>query len=146
MQKIKLNNKNLKIQVNDDGEYIVLPFEDKTFIHRFYKMIDDFKEVESSFIDKGKLIDELEDSIDEFGISSKERKFMELDLEIHTFLKEQIDLLFGENTCKKVFGDIVPSFVLITEFLDEISPFIEIHLKEKIKVINKYSAEREGNV
>ena len=51
----------------------------------------------------------------------------------------------GERTCKKVFGEITPSPILITDFFDQIIPIAQRYANGRNKELwEKYSRERDG--
>ena len=56
-----------------------------------------------------------------------------------------IDNMFGENACKKVFGDIIPNPYLIADFLDQLTPIAEQYMDARQKKISeRYSRNRKG--
>ena len=63
------------------------------------------------------------------------------------FFKERVDGLLGEGTCRKVFGDIVPSVDLYVDFINQLAPYFEKYGKERQKkLMQKYNPNRRGNV
>ncbi len=53
----------------------------------------------------------------------------------------------GEGTCRKVFGDIVPSVDLYVDFINQLAPYFEKYGKERQKkLMQKYNPNRRGNV
>jgi hypothetical protein len=124
MDNIRISNSNKKIQVNDEGEYIVLPFSDQSFPNRYYKMIDGFTEMKKEIDSKAKEV-------------VTEREIVVFISDIHQKAKEDIDMLLGADTCKKVFGDIVPSIEMIQEFFEKLLPFFQAYSEERKKEINR---------
>lgn len=132
-----------RIEVNDDGEYITLNFADQSFPMRFYEMMDDFEKKRPEYERRAQELDQDESLTQE----ERTRRGLGLNLEMHAYLKTQIDALFGPETCRKVFGDIVPGVDLYTEFLNQLTPYFEKYGKERQKKLEqKYSAARRGNV
>ena len=65
--------------------------------------------------------------------------------EISSEVSTAIDDLFGDNTCKNIFGCDKPSSFLLVEFLDYISSFVEDFKNKRLEKINeKYGAGRLG--
>ena len=57
----------------------------------------------------------------------------------------EVDKLFGEGTCKKVFGDIAPGFDLFLDFFEQLTPYLQEFSRERTQCMSKYSADRIGN-
>lgn len=124
MDSIRVSNLNKKIEVNDEGEYIVLPFSDQAFPKRFFDMVESLSSMQKEIEGKSTSIND-------------EREFVEFNSDLHQRAKEEIDKLFGADTCKKVFGDIVPGIDLIQDFLEQLMPFFEKFSKERQKELKK---------
>lgn len=122
---------NLKISVNDNGEYILIPIEDAQFICKFYDMIDNFSS----------LIDNVQSRCE--GKTEKEQVLVITD-ELQNITAE-LDYMFGENCCKKVFGDIVPTPYLLGDFFDQLIPIMSNYTDERQKkIVEKYNRSRNG--
>lgn len=140
---IRIDTGAKRVYVNDNDEYIILNFADQRFPTRFDDMVEDFKEKQKEFQKRAQEIDDnkelTEDKRKEYG--------HRLNLEVCTYFRDQIDKLFGPETCRKVFGDIIPGIDLFGEFLEKISPFFEKYAKERgAKLAQKYNPLRKGNV
>lgn len=120
MSSIRVKNINKKIEVNDEGEYIVLPFSDQSFPKRFFELFDSLSKMQKEAETK---IHDIKD----------ERSLIDFNADIHERAKEEIDKVFGVGTCKKVFGDIVPGIDMIQDFFEQLMPFFEEHSKENKK-------------
>lgn len=132
-----------RIEVNDAGEYITLNFADQSLPIRFFELADEFQAKEPEYRAKAEAIDANETLTD----YERMRAAAQLNLEFHTYFKEQIDRLFGPETCRKVFGDIIPGAELYGDFLAQITPYFEKYGKERAKKLQKkYSPARKGNV
>ncbi len=141
MDKIRVGQDRVKkIEVNDEGEFIELNFNDRSFPHRFFGLIESFEKKEKEFLKKAKEIEEKECDTKE-----KDRAFLELDKEIHCFLMEQVDNVFGEDTCRKVFGDIVPAVECYKDFFEALMPYFKDYAKS-VSENTKYNAKRTGSV
>lgn len=140
---IRVNTGAKRIEVNDDGEYITLNFGDQTFPTRYFAMLDDFQAREPEFTKQAQEIDKREYPSD----IDKSRAIAAFNLEMHEYFRDKIDGLFGAETCRKVFGDIVPGIELYSDFLEQLAPFFDAYGKERSKKISsKYNAARKGNV
>ncbi len=139
---IRVNTGAKRIQVNDDGDCIVLNFADQSLPSRYFTLLEDLNTKRDAYIEKAKEIDAAKaDEMERFIA------YAALNLEIHQYMREQVDGLFGADTCKKVFGDIVPSIDLYEDFFTQLSPYFEKYaLERKAKLQEKYNPERTGNV
>lgn len=145
MEKIRIGNQNIKrIEVNDNGEYIELNFNDRSFPARFYELAKKFDEYKNEFEKRYADIEKEADEVDELGLSVKLRKKYELDLEIHEKIKDEVDKLFGADTCRKVFGDITPNLECYVDLFTQLTPFIEEYAKKQAESA-KYNPNRMGN-
>ncbi len=137
----RINTGAVKIEVNDEGEFITLPFGDQSFPSRFFALIEDFNSREAEFKGKAENIEKTDQAELEKAASN-----VALNLEIHQYFKTEIDKVFGAETCRKVFGDIVPSVELYAEFFDRLKPYFDKFNKERTQKMKKYSPKRTGNV
>ena len=69
----------------------------------------------------------------------------ELAYELDVFAKASVDDIFGDGTCKKVFGDIVPPIEMYTEFIEAITPYFQEYALNRAKKLSKYSPNRMGS-
>lgn len=128
--------KGIKINVNDAGDCIVANVNDNTFVEKFYNLVE--------------TVDRL----------SKEMNTVELDLEdiesgkqyVDTVrdktdqIVKEIDSLFGQDACEKVFGQgVSPTGYAIADFFDQLVPIFEKYANERQKKIaNRYTRRRKG--
>ena len=129
MDRICLNNGNKKIEINDSGDYIVIPMGDNSFPERVIKFS---KDAESKY----KLLVEKEIELKDSGIEvvSKMRS------EIFTSIGPMFDELFGVGSCKTVFGNMAPSHDIMLDFMEQIVPLVERYATERQSEIEtKYS-------
>lgn len=134
---IRINSGTKKIEVNDEGDYILLPLADDKFIKSFYKMLDDVKKKTETAVSELPSEDESDETI--LGA-------MDEVIGVGDCLFEQTERLFGDGTCRKVFGEIRPGVTLFMEFFNAIIPFIEEYQQERDSRLNKYGAGRTGSV
>lgn len=71
---------------------------------------------------------------------------IELEYEVNIYFKAKIDILFGEGTCRKVYGDILPSVDMHIELLTQLLPYFEEYAKKRREKMSRYDAGRMGNV
>lgn len=131
MENIRVN-KGIVIEVNDAGDTITINTEDQSLVDKFYGMMERLQEIK----------EEMEaPEMEKKG----EREILKIMIERTKEIMKEIDNIFSEGSCKKIFGDIVPSAYLIVEFFDQMTPIVEKHMKERRKEIeNRYSRRRKG--
>lgn len=131
-----------RIEVNDNGDYIVLDFSDNSVPDRFFSMIDRVQEHGDACT---KELEKISSEHKE-GSESYTRAAASLLRKVHEKIMGEVDGFFGPNTCKKVFGDIVPGIELYDDFFTQLMPYFEQAGKERAQRMSKYSAARTGNV
>lgn len=136
MEKLTRKQENLiKIEVNDEGDFITINLSDTDFPLRFHLMHD-------SILEKMKELETQKENIEKMEIREQLRHRSDLQKRIAA----DVDMLFGENTCRKVFGDITPDIYSIMEFFEEVVPIISKYGKKRNQAIeSRYSAKRRGS-
>jgi len=145
MNKLRVNTGKVVIEVNDQGETIELNFEDQEFPVKVAKLIENFEDKKAELETIYNTLD-LSDDITAGVLDPKVVKFSEISLDAHKYFKEKIDNVFGKETCRKVFGDIVPSMEHISSFIEQLTPYFDEHKKSVQAKFDKYNAGRVGNV
>ena len=130
--KLRIDTGVRKIEVNDNGDYIMLQVADQSIPAKLKKFV---KAVEA----KAAKLAELTDSED------NAEAVEELAYELDVFSKASIDDIFGDGTCKKVFGDIVPPIEMYIEFIEAITPYFQEYALNRAKKLSKYSPNRMGS-
>ena len=123
-----------RIEVNDNGDYITVNISDNSFFRRF----DDFvKWLNVKTVEADKISQDTESDFSE--------RFNAYDALCRESCKE-LDALFGEGCCRKVFLDIEsPGMELVADFIDQIIPIIQGFATERNqKITSKYSPNRKG--
>ena len=143
---IRVNTGAKKIEVNDNGDFIMLNLNDEGFAKRYLDMLDFFQEKARELEPQFKLIDEQEETFDNMGISNDVKQAIKLSTDFHEKIRDCIDNVFGKDACLKVFGPILPSSEMYFDFFEQIAPYFEAFGKERAKKTNKYNAGRTGNV
>lgn len=139
MEKIRLQRNIKRIEVNDNGEFITLDFDDLNLPYRYYGMIRRFEKDRAEFA--AKLSEKFKDSSPDL-ISDE---LINAERELNIYLRDAVDEVFGEGTCRKVYGDILPSVKMHLQFFDALRPYFEEEAKRRQQKMNKYSARRMGN-
>lgn len=142
MAGIRVKTSAKRIEVNDNGEYIVLDFGDNSFPDRFFAMVDRVQEQANAATSEAEEIDDRYEK----GSEEHMRASAALWRKIHENIMDEIDSLFGVGTCKKVFGDIVPGIELYDDFFTQLIPYFNEAGQERARRMSKYSASRVGNV
>lgn len=139
MDKIRIQRNVKRIEVNDNGDILELDFDDLNLPYNFYAMIKKFETDRAKFTEelaaklKGKSSDEISDEL------------VDAERELNIYMRDAIDKVFGEGTCRKVYGDILPSVEMHLQFFDALRPFFDEELKRRQEKMNKYSARRMGD-
>ena len=142
MAGIRVQNGAKKIEVNDSGDSIVLNFGGHQFPSRFFALLDRVQALAEEAEPREAEIQAAHPA----GSLERNRRLAELDREIHQAIAAEVDGLFGEGTCRKVFGDILPGVELFDDFFTQLMPYFEQAGKERADRMRKYSAARTGNV
>lgn len=140
MDSIRIRSAAKVIEVNDAGETITLNFGDQDFPNRFFAMLDRVQARATQAEQEEKAIRSSKDQ-DEAA-----RALAAFSADLHRFIMAEVDGVFGANTCRKVFGDIVPGVELFDEFFTALMPYFEQYGKERAQRLQKYSAQRSGDV
>lgn len=117
MAGIRVNTGNLKIEVNDNGDYIVLR-KDMGFINKVVNFSDGLSVLQKEFNEKAQLINK--DDVN---------AMQTLLYNTHKQLHDALDMIFGTDTCKKVFGDgevdVIPTLDQVADFCEQLIPYIQ---------------------
>ena len=136
-EKLRINSGVKAIEVNNSGEYIYIPVNDSAFFKRvsnFYDwVIKKQAEFEAEFKNKAETDISISDAIS-------------MQLKLSNDICAELDKLFGEGCCRKVFKDVQsPDIILIWEFLEQLMPILQKYAMERNERINfKYNKNRRG--
>lgn len=121
----------LRISVNDSGGEIYLPVEDIQFIEDFYNMLDTFEGIAGETKEKTA------------GLVSGDR--VRPLAEDSRRMVQEIDRVFGDGCCQKVFGRTTPSMYLIADFIDQMIPILNQYANDRqSRIADKYNRNRRG--
>ena len=145
MDSLRVDSGIKKIEVNDNGDYISIPISDTTFYERFGALIKNFEKKQAEIEQQGKELsekhkdkpdDDVDMIVDVFDLYSKLCKDV----------CAELDKLFGEGCCRKVFvGVKIPSVELIGDFFEQIVPLLNQYAKERNQKIDlMYNQNRKS--
>lgn len=120
------------IVVNDEGETIIMNAEDQQFIEKFYGLIN--------------RLDDIEKDMQSPAVKQKsDHEQLKLMIELTKEIMAEIDAMFGAESCRKIFGDIVPNPYLIADFFEQLQPIAEKYVDARQKdIAKKYNNKRKG--
>ena len=131
---VRVNTGIKRIEVNDKGEYIEISLNNAKFFDEFGELVSWLSKKQE---DLNALPEPAEDDAE--GIAA----IVCMRTGILKELAERLDRIFGAGACKKIFGDIIPDEVLVADFLEQITPFVEQLAKERNQKLNdKYNRNR----
>lgn len=131
MNEIRVNS-GIVVNVNDNGDTIVVQTEDQLFMDKFFALTEK--------------LDKIANEANASELEQKsEREQLRFLMDRTKTIMEDIDGLFGKDTCKKVFGDIIPSPYLIADFFDQLTPIAKQYMDvRQEKISRKYNRKRKG--
>lgn len=144
--KISVNSGVKVIEVNDQGETISLPLGDPAFTHGLVELMQ-------LFSDKAGEVAQACKNIDISAVAAEKAEQLSvvasLNLKVCTEMKERVDALFGDDVCRKVFGNIVPGMAAFSDFFDQLASFIEEYGREREEKLRhrleKYTKKYQKN-
>lgn len=143
MAGIRVNTGVKRIEVNDNGDYITINLNDNDFMDRFFAAYENIQKMgDESTAKEAEIREKHKDN--EAGTELMKDIFA-LYSEVGRKMKDEVENLFGAGTCKKVFGDITPTFDLYIDFFEQLTPYLREFAAEKTQRMSKYSAARTGN-
>ncbi len=140
MEKIRLQRNVKRIEVNDNGDILKLDFDDLNLPYKFYGMVKQFE------TDRVKFVKELAEKLKDMSDDESMDTMVQAERELNVYMRDAVDEVFGEGTCRKVYGDILPSVEMHMQFFDALRPYFEEEAKRRQQRMNKYNAGRMGNV
>lgn len=129
MDRISFDNGNKKIEINDSGDFIIIPMADNSFPERVINFSKKAEEKYSELVEK-------EIELKNSGIEEVSKMRCQIFTEIGVYFDE----LFGVGSCLKVFGNIAPCQDIMITFMEQIVPLVERYANERQTEIEvKYS-------
>ena len=132
MAAIKINTGLIRLKVECDGreEEIVFNPDDVVFMDKFVNLMDEMEKKQAEYDEKAKELD-AETNADSFGVPLNMKEKLALMLDICTFMRGQVDMVFGVGTSQKIFGN-ANTLDMFTQFFDGITPYIQKNREEKM--------------
>ena len=144
MAGIRIGTGEKRIEVNDNGDYIILNLNDNTFIKRFFGLYERLQSMTASYGEQEAAIRaKYKDEEDQNALLGE---VFALYVAAGEEMKGHVDALFGEGSCDKIFGGIAPSLDLYLDFFEQLTPYLQQFSQERMQRMSKYSAARTGNV
>lgn len=133
----------LKIEVNDDGEYIEISVGDKSLQKRLADFVQKMRELQNDAVAKEQEIKKITaENYNEDDVIA----LLQYDAKLSETLAQEIDKVFGVGTSDKVFGvGALPTLDSVTDFLNQLLPIVqEAIARRKKNINNKYGTHRRG--
>ena len=133
MQSLRVNS-GIKIEVNDNGDYIVAYVGDQNFVRKFYDMVEKMDHAAHNMSSEKT---EKLNTLEKLQLSEEAAKEM----------MAEIDKVFGDAACEKIFGaGVVPTGYALGELFEQLIPVFQGYVDERQKKIaEKYGRNRKGN-
>jgi len=124
MDTIRTNTTVLTLQINDGPEVLTFDPTDTLFAEKFYRLMHHLNEREGEFRKRAIMLDAANMVKDENGVPASFQDSLVFMRESCEFFRTEIDLLFGEGTSMKLFGEVY-SLPSIGQFFNSITPYIK---------------------
>lgn len=145
MDKLRVDSGIKNIEVNDNGDYISIPISDAAFYERFGALMKNFEHKQVDIEQEAKNLSEKhKDKPDDDADAIVDS--IQFYAELCRYTCDELDKLFGDGCCKKVFVGIQnPSVELIGDFFEQITPLLNQYAKERNQKIDlMYNRNRKG--
>ncbi len=142
MDSLRIETGRKAICINDDPSRVIeFNPADVTFAERFYALVQNFEAKQIEFEQRQHEL-EANPDIQENGLPANLGERIAFVREICNYLRQQIDILFGNGTSQIVFGDAM-NLEMFEQFLVGITPYIQQARGEKlVKYAPKKNAGR----
>ncbi len=137
---LNIDRGDITLTINDDADKaICFNPGDVAFTEQFYTLTQKLEGKEKEYAEKMKALEN--SGLDKYGIPKNLKKQIAIVKDICTFMREEIDSLFGEGTSETAFGK-TNTLDMFTQFFEGITPYIQSTRDDKMA---KYleSANRE---
>ncbi len=142
MSNININTGEIRLTVNgDENRVISFNPNDLQFIDNLYNLLADFENKEKEYKQRDTEIDK-NTELNSYGVPIKLKDKIELTKEICNHMREKIDIVFGEDTSQKAFGN-TNTLDMFEQFFEGVTPYIE---KVRSTKINEYTKNNKKNV
>ena len=142
METLVIDNGYKKIAINnEDGELVTvlrINVADAELPIKFTNIINKLNKLESDYAAKANEIKIGGKNIDVIQLTQFKVSYI-------TDLMAEIDDVFGRDTCKNVYGDIIPDELMLLEFIEKLVPIMNNLLAKRIEInAKKYNSKRLG--
>lgn len=140
MDSIRIETKELRIQVNDDpNRVIAFNPNDIGFAKRFFDLIDACDRKQRDFLAEEKRL--LAENAGK-PVIERNRLTNELEMQMFEFILGQIDTVFGPGTSQAAF-DGARDLDLVVQLFDALTPYVE---RARRAQVEKYTKRADGGV
>lgn len=134
---IRANTGIATIDVNENGDTITFSLADNDFIKKFFDFIEWFQKTGEEITESEKTAEkDLEQSF--LSVFKKQKELSDEAL-------NTLEDMFGSGTCKKIFGEISPTYVCVVDIIAQLSEetrkLVEKHNND---IFTKYNRNRKG--
>lgn len=132
---IRAKTGSAEIEVNDNGEKISFYLSDNEFIKKFFDFVDWFSKT-CEEIEKVKRSKDFNEDFS--GVFEAQKNLSDTAL-------EKLEEMFGDGTCKKIFGIASPTYICVADAIAQLSEEVERLGNEYNKeFMNRYNRRRKG--
>lgn len=123
VERVRIDNGIREIEVNGNGDCIYIPINDNTFFERVRSFLDWAEREKAALEVKLKSRTEADDETE---------NIIDMQNELSRDMCEELDKLFGEGCCSKVFMGVKnPDIVLVLDFLGQLMPILRKFVQER---------------
>ncbi|WP_352400146.1 hypothetical protein [Anaerotignum sp.] len=143
MAGIKINTGTIRLEVDCDGVKDEISFNpnDVVFMENIYRLMGELQKKKEEYAEVERKLSSNQDT-DENGIPVNMKERLSLILDICSYIKGQIDGIFGAGTSKKLFGN-ANTLDMFEQFFNGITPYIQSARESKLA---QYKNISSGNV
>ena len=143
MAGIKINTGTIRLEVDCDGVKDEISFNpnDVVFMENIYRLMGELQNKKEEYAGVERKLNSNQDT-DENGIPVNMKERLSLVLDICSYIKGQIDEIFGAGTSKKLFGN-ANTLDMFEQFFNGITPYIQSARESKLA---QYKNISSGNV
>lgn len=136
---LQINSGIIHLTINGGPTFIEFNPNDILFAEHFYLLMQEFDEKQKEYQERLKKISE-DKSVDANGVPSNLNDGLKVVHESCNFIRSKIDVLFGDGTSQKLFGDalVLEQF---EQFFNGILPYIQNARNEKLE---RYAPPADG--
>lgn len=142
MSNININNGDIRLTINNDKNRVIsFNPNDLGFVNNLYDLLADLESKEKEYKKRESEIDK-NTKLDSYNIPVNLKEKLTLLQETCSYMRMQIDKVFGEGTSQKAFGN-ANSLDMFEQFFNGITPYIK---KVRSPKMDKYTKNHNKNV